>query len=617
MDVLVSSKDALEDVIAARKQQETLQTTIRGNYKALNALGKENKVVANENIITQTEATGKTQEFTRQIISGFVSASEGLGSFNSKFITTTDLFNNQASNAVKSYSQQITKLNNEYEAGLITQSEYQEKTSEATQKFSKQLKGIYKLVKDDLSPEQQEMWEDMLGLMGEVEDRGSKVKANFGDIADMVSGILSVADAIGKIDENLKNVLRGAIDVLRNLENIQRLKNAGEFSGINAALPILGVAGGLATILSGLFQGNQRDNAEALRQIEEMKDLRLSLKELQRAVVKNTEAYLGGPVVGGNISQEDYNRGESLFNSLFTGDRDRGGAPFGYANPEDFLAGLSELAELFPDIFGEFEQIYQNLRDQGLSHSEAVAQLMRKGLGESWSLIKDSFRDYGDSIEGAIKRYNDAITYGALSTQEAIELFKAQIEEGGFDLSQSVGGTTLENLIDQLASQDLSEEERESIIQTIWDNRESIMPDNVSFDDFSGFLDFLKNLENGSASGAGVTRNVAVSSAITEFSANEMIMLNEAMLLVDREQLNIEKQQLAELKNLVNGALSTPNTMNPILPPGPTTSPAGSNMFAFNGGINVSGGSLSDEDINQVIREVTRELKKIQRGRNF
>ena len=242
---------------------------------------------------------------------------------------------------------------------------------------------------------------------------------------------------------------------------------------------------------------------------------------------------------------------------------------------------------------------------------------MRKGLGESWSLIKDSFRDYGDSIEGAIKRYNDAITYGALSTQEAIELFKAQIEEGGFDLSQSVGGTTLENLIDQLASQDLSEEERESIIQTIWDNRESIMPDNVSFDDFSGFLDFLKNLENGSASGAGVTRNVAVSSAITEFSANEMIMLNEAMLLVDREQLNIEKQQLAELKNLVNGALSTPNTMNPILPPGPTTSPAGSNMFAFNGGINVSGGSLSDEDINQVIREVTRELKKIQRGRNF
>ncbi|HBX66625.1 MAG TPA: hypothetical protein DEG32_10890, partial [Balneolaceae bacterium] len=75
------------------------------------------------------------------------------------------------------------------------------------------------------------MWEDMLGLMGEVEDRGSKVKANFGDIADMVSGILSVADAIGKIDENLKNVLRGAIDVLRNLENIQRLKNAGEFSG--------------------------------------------------------------------------------------------------------------------------------------------------------------------------------------------------------------------------------------------------------------------------------------------------------------------------------------------------------------------------------------------------
>lgn len=537
-----------------------------------------------------------------------------------------------------SYENTIRRLKNELELEEISREKYNEESEKATAKYLKQLQDTYSMFKDQLGPEQQKMFEALIANLKKTTKEAGKTDASLSDITETVNNILTLADAFWDVDENLRNVLRGSVDLIRNMKTLQeigeKLGGTGflNLGGLNTKdigaaglIPAIGVASGVVSIVSGLMSAlsssSGQSNEEIYQQMQEMRDLRLSLVDLQRAVKENTKAYLGEPVVGGNIPTGDLDRAKSLFEGLFTGSRDRGGDPFGYADEETFLANLSELSSLFPQVFGEFQDMYQNLRDQGLSHTAAVSRLMREGLGEAFRVIEDSFQEYGASIEGSIKRFNDAINYGALTTEEAFALFLEQLEKAGFDLEQMVGDKSLGDLLNELADPDLTEEQRTSIIDLLWDNRDSLLPDNVSFDSYTQFLDFLKGLED-SVSGQGeegFSKSAQINRTITDIQANEVIVLLEwigdaVWNLVDIARGDAIANGLAPILNLPDIMSESGTIENTLIQS--MSSPSSKNFTTY---VNLEApkaiADLTSEDIDQLSRQFANQFKNEMRFR--
>ncbi|MBD3616658.1 MAG: hypothetical protein HUJ22_08795 [Gracilimonas sp.] len=553
-------------------------------------------------------------------------------------------------NGAENYEATLRRLDNELAMNQISQEKYNQEVEKATAKYLQQLQSTYEMFKSKLGPEQQKVFEALIKNLKKTEKEGDKAKASLGDIAESLNSVLSLADAFGDVDENLKNVLRGSIDLLRNLEAINKLDGSGFMglggTGLSGAIGAIGVAAGVVTMLSGFIGQNSQDNEERLRQMEEMQDLRVSLNSLRRAVIKQTNAYLDQGVVGGDVTQEEIERGETLFEGFFTGDKDRGGEPFGYAGEETFLTNLAELAELFPEVFGQFEDMYQNYRDQGMSHSQAVAQLMQEGLGEAWSLIEDSFRQYGESIEGAQQVYEDAIKFGAKSTQEAFDLFIQQVEAAGLDLSQSVGGKTLAEWMQELNDPETTQAEREAIIQMIWENWEDLIPSGWSYDDFTSWLETISSHDPSTESGAeqGFSRSVQFNRTITDVQANEVIVLLEwigeavwrMVEMAGGDRMNLGSVGSNGIGGL-NIELPLPvrvenwdEMMSLVYPEGSSSGSGNVSITrlaggddrphqSFNIGVQVEspGASVSDEAIDELTRRIGNELRRELRGKAF
>jgi TP901 family phage tail tape measure protein len=168
-----------------------------------------------------------------------------------------DIWMQTAVKSVALYKQEMTKLKNELDAGIISQEVFAKKSKEANAKYLKSLQEVFKTIKDKLNPEQQKLFQSLFGNFEKAGKDGEDVSSSFDDIADAASGILSVADAFGKVDDNLRNVMRGGIDVLRNLQNIKDLDGSGLLglggTGLAGAIPVIGLAGGIASMLSGFF----------------------------------------------------------------------------------------------------------------------------------------------------------------------------------------------------------------------------------------------------------------------------------------------------------------------------------------------------------------------------
>ncbi len=458
-------------------------------------------------------------------------------------------------------------------------------------------------------------FEEMKELMYGVSEEGEDVTNTLEDIADAVSGIINVADAFGKLDDNLAKVLRGGVDVLRNLQNIKDLEGTGTFglggTGLAGIAPAIGVGAGVVGIISSLFNSSGASDNSA--QIE----LETTISEQIKAIKDNTRALMQSTVVGGEFTSTEISTIQSMLDNLkklseaviFNG-RNDGVADYTQNQFDAIIARtLSRLESEFPDVFEGIKSLYDDLLKDGFSQQEALSKLYNL-FGEELEGLIGNFGDYSNTLEGAIQKFNDAISLGLVPLEEAFKTLTDDLKNLGLNLGNDfyrafitdgdVSGF-VEDLIKELASSDTSDERRDAIIAALFNNQESLRGD-LTPDEFRELLNFLKGIDPESASDTGgVTRNVAVGSSITEFQSNAVVSLLEGVYNVGERQLETQMQILSALSDQVGGTA-------PVIAPG---SPQGSSNSFNLGGINVSGG-ISDSDIKMITDEVARELKKAQ-----
>ena len=101
------------------------------------------------------------------------------------------------------------------------------------------------------------------------------------DFESVARGVMSIADAMGVLDDRTRRVLQGAIELAAGV---------GQIAAGNVLTGGIQVAGGIAQLLSGVFGRSEAERRERLRQIDEMVRLRQALSELRTAVLRDVTA---------------------------------------------------------------------------------------------------------------------------------------------------------------------------------------------------------------------------------------------------------------------------------------------------------------------------------------
>lgn len=552
---------------------------------------------------------------------------------------------NELARATENYNNTLTKLNNDVATGAISQEKYQKDLNAASEKYYKQLSDTYKLFRDQLSPEQQKMFEALIKNLKGTEKETEKVKASLGDIADMVSGLLSVADAIGKMDDNLKNVLRGSIDVLKNLENLKEMKDRlgeDETLGLSGALPMIGIAGGVASLLSGFFNNSDRE--------KEMNELRLTMQSLERAVRENTKAFLEQGLVGSDVAQADVKRAEQLISEIEKSWNKINWAEVLIGKEGDLKGArnrLKELGELFPELYGDHLEMFNNLVKQG-DYGGAMEFLGT--IGDIFDEVADSVGQFGESLEGAIEKFQIMTRLG-VGEQEAFQTF---IE----DVIGLIGeDNDLTKLLQEIAKSE-TEEERKALAKQLFELFQAnpgLLGENLTGDDLKSIIDTILGISSeGYGEGSSeqeFSRSVQIARTITDIQANEVIVLLE---WIGQAVWRLVEMAGGEVIEFGNNGISPINIEIPLpvkimnwgdMPKlevlvsgdgggvrdgdggggprgggdGRGGGPRGDRLKTINvGGIQVNGGgAMSDAEFDSLMRRIGSELKREIKSRTF
>lgn len=532
-----------------------------------------------------------------------------------------------AAGHVEQYNQALTKANNLVKTGEISQGEYEQRVKEASDTFMGNMKDIYKMIKDDLNPEQEEMFSDWLSNLEDVDDATGDTKASLSDIADMADSIINVADAFGAIGDQARKSLSGISDVLRNVEKLE-----GK-SGLDAAIPAIGVAGGVLSIASGIF-GDDKQQEKLAQQ----------LGSLERELRRNTEALRQQAIVGSDISQAQINTVEGLRNELQSLLADVEGASWGdrAGMVGEIMEVIEELANSGVEAFEGFDtDLFQSLwaeRDNELSALDDVLRDMLEGtdgfegINDILGELTDSLGQFGDSLEGAIERFQMTTQLGG-DQGEAFDTFIS-------DVTGLIGeDNEITDKLEEIADAD-SEEERKALAEEIWnafqDNPE-LLGEDLTGSDLQEVIDMILNQGDGSASGSeageGFSRSAQIARSITDVQANEMIMFLERIEKWTRDTAAGVGSTTAQSVNDSGGLmpdLSIPIPLeveitNDVIPvevlnsfgSGGGNESNGDTKNIDIGDISIGRDEITDEEIDEFGRKFTDKLKREIRSQHF
>ena len=122
--------------------------------------------------------------------------------------------------------------------------------------------------------------------IAKIREGAEEVGIAWGDVLDGVAGVakglLSVLDATGKLPDELRQVLRGVIDIAEAWRQVNALRAAGSLSFTSALGPVAAAVGALIGI-AGAMSGGDAGRARR-EQIEAMRKLKESLDELSATI---------------------------------------------------------------------------------------------------------------------------------------------------------------------------------------------------------------------------------------------------------------------------------------------------------------------------------------------
>jgi len=222
-------------------------------------------------------------------------------------------------------------------------------------------------------------------------------------VEGLARGVLSVADAMGVLDDESRKALQGVIDVAAG---VGRIASGDLVGGIAQAV------GGTINLISGLRGNDEAEKKARLDQIEAMADLRKALKSLEGAVLSNMSAQARDTLLGTGkdvLSRYGYHDGKVTRPSIED------------LSPEE-LDRLQELSEITGVDFLDFEKGVINLRLLG----EAV----RAFEGQELGIFPDTIDGKIDAMAFKWRLLGDAAGDAAQKFDEFLEVI-GQVEGGG------------------------------------------------------------------------------------------------------------------------------------------------------------------------------------------
>lgn len=449
------------------------------------------------------------------------------------------------------FNEQMTDLRLSMERGEITQEVFDEKSTQLAEGFRQVLEQVYSTLEEMgvITPQvKSAMLNGLTAISKEVKETDKNIHSmsdSMMDVTEAASSVFNLADAFGEMDENIRKVARGSIDAIRNLSRLQKLQEmqkAGEkVSGIAMAVPMLGIAAGLATVFSAVLSQDSEAAQMAKEQADRMKELTTALEENRYAYQKAASDFLKSSVVGSDLRSSQLDRIRELFDtlneSLFTPE-DNGRRPFGPGTGgsgigtnlrlDQVEAILRELERSgVPQFQGLIEQLNLILEQNGNDLGGALRAIIDE-LGGSIEDIINNFGTFGDSLNGVMKKFELSKIIG-ISDQDAFDNLIADL----LNLGEATGEAR--SLLEQLAGIDVTTEEGRDQVKMIAQALGQAFLDNQDlFGDFTPeeleqlinrLLGISSETGAGSRSDEGFSRSQQVARTITDVQASEVIAL--------------------------------------------------------------------------------------------
>jgi hypothetical protein len=189
--------------------------------------------------------------------------------------------------ALKKYEATMLRLREQQARGLLSdKQQFKAAEAAAAKELNDRILAIITQLREagTLTPE---VHEKLVGMLEGAAEGAEDASHAFGDVLDnligVARGVLSVADAMGVLDDDTRRAMQGVVDLAEGLKSIAE----GNYIG--------GVAqgfGGLMALITGLAGDSGEDRRRALeaarRQLLAMASLERALRDLENAVLAET-----------------------------------------------------------------------------------------------------------------------------------------------------------------------------------------------------------------------------------------------------------------------------------------------------------------------------------------
>jgi DNA repair exonuclease SbcCD ATPase subunit len=206
--------------------------------------------------------------------------------------------------ALKKYEATMLRLKEQLARGIISDKQFRQAEKQAAKELNDRLLAIIAQLREmgKLTPEVHTKLVAMLEEGSEeASDFGSKLKDVTSTIVGVARGVLSVADAMGTLDDETRRTLQGVVDLA---EGLGRIASGDVIGGVAQGI------GGFVGLITGLAgaSGEERERARAVarRQVEAMASLERALRDLEHAVLSETSEVQRNQIIGtlGPLTEE-------------------------------------------------------------------------------------------------------------------------------------------------------------------------------------------------------------------------------------------------------------------------------------------------------------------------
>lgn len=392
-------------------------------------------------------------------------------------------------------------------------------------KAGRQLSERLKSQRDDLKK-----WEEELSdSSASTEEWGERLQ----DLGRTLRSIERLGDVFGGFSDETRRALGGTADLIDNLGRLLQLReqlsesgNLGSVGGIfQQAIPIIGAASGLVSVISSLTGSQDRTQEEIEKLRKEMVENRIAIQEQTESFKQATQQLFQEETVGSDLRFEQI---EELVDSAFALSEEAGRRVNDIEAQMDRPEIESRLRAFEEAGVGEgLVDMFRTFLDRGFPIGDAINLVLeRTGLTSTLLRLQSHFGDFGNSIVGIIKQMNLMQDAGS-SVQDIFDAIAQDFADAGLS----------EALIEQIEKAFGEDRSIQDLLRSILLGRGPIAlrETGLSANELEQLMQAFGGLQGaGGAGDQGFTRSQQIARTITEIQANELLAFQDEQVRLQR-----------------------------------------------------------------------------------